>query len=120
MHYPLGPHNDSHVIFNTKFFSFASEIQLFMQYKMDDGFPDLYIARDSNNSTSSLPVELSHVISLYHSQVNHCCCLYRGLYTAAHVHKFYQPVFYVYLFNSCIPITVFSESLAYIYTYVYM
>ena len=51
-------------------------ISAFMQYKMKDGFPDLYIGRNSNNSTSSLPIELSHVVSLYHSQVNYSCCLY--------------------------------------------
>ena len=39
---------------------------------MEDGFPELYTSQDSNYSTSSLPVELSHVVSLYHSQVGHC------------------------------------------------
>ena len=45
---------------------------------MEDGFPELYLNHDSNNVTSTLPAaaELSHIISLYHSQVNHHCVAY--------------------------------------------
>lgn len=61
-----------------------------LQHKMEDGFPELYIGHDSNYGTSSLPVELSHVISLYQSQVNNITiwCIVASVITIVFVHMY--------------------------------